>query len=77
MTFLERIKLVDELMDDFALKVGMLTQHGVFTFEEGVEFIRITTEKQSDWIKTNFTQEEYGQYLTSRMNGEFKKDEEE
>jgi hypothetical protein len=67
MTSLELMKFVDSITDNLAEEIGVLSKHGLFTFEEGVGLIKMISDKQLVWLKSNFTDEEYREYMMSKF----------
>jgi hypothetical protein len=67
MTNIERMKFVDKLMDDISEQIGVLVKHGVFTLEEGVAFIKTISDKQLEWLRTNFTEDEFHDFLADKF----------
>lgn len=67
MTSLEKMQMVDSITDTMAEEIGRLTKLGLFTFAEGVEIIKMITDKQMAWLKENFTEDEYRDYMIGKM----------
>ena len=66
MTSIERMKLVDDITCEISEKIGVLSRQGIFTFEEGVDIIKRLNDRHVNWIKTNFSQDEYREFLASK-----------
>ena len=60
------MKAVDGLLNDISTRVGTLTKLGFFTFEEGMKIIRAISDKESEWMKSNFSDMEIYEFMKSK-----------
>lgn len=58
-----RMKIVDNLFADISEKIGRLTNQGVFTFEEGVKIIKAINDKETEWMKSKFSDMEIYEFM--------------
>ena len=58
-----RMKIVDNLFSDISTKIGRLTNQGVFTVEEGMKIIKAISDKETEWMKNNFTDMEIYEFM--------------
>ena len=58
-----RMMIVDNLFADISERIGRLTNQGVFTLEEGVKIINLISDKESEWMKNNFSEAEVDAFM--------------
>ena len=59
----EKMKIVDNLFNDIADRVGILSGYGVFSFEGGAEIIKAFSDKQMEWMKSKFSDAEINEFI--------------
>lgn len=58
-----RMMIVDNLFSDISERIGRLTNQGVFTLEEGVKIINLISDKETEWMKNNFSEAEIDAFM--------------
>ena len=58
-----RMKIVDEIFSEISERVGKLTNQGVFTVEEGMKIIKSISDKETEWMKSKFSDMEIYEFM--------------
>lgn len=58
-----RMKIVDEIFSEISERVGRLTNQGVFTVEEGMKIIKSISDKETEWMKSKFSDMEIYEFM--------------
>ena len=58
-----RMEIVDDLFSDLSQIIGRLTNQGVFTVEEGMKVIKSISDKETEWMKNKFSDEEIYEFM--------------
>ena len=58
-----RMKIVDDLFSEISQKIGVLTNQGVFTFEEASKIIRAISDKETEWMQSKFSDMEIYEFM--------------
>lgn len=62
----ELFENVNTLTNDICEKLGRLTGNGVFSIKEGMELIKVISDKQYRWMQSKFSEEEIRELISNR-----------
>ena len=62
-----KMKIVDDLFSDISERIGRLTNQGVFTVEEGMKIIKTISDKETEWMKSKFSDMEIYEFMRNNV----------
>ena len=62
-----KMKNVDDLFNDISERLGNLTTQGVFTIEESVKLLKEFSNKEYEWMRKNFSDNEIYEFMKNKV----------
>ena len=67
METMNRIEIVDKLTEDICKKLGKLISYDVLDILDALDFIKLMSDKQGEWMEKNFSKEEINEFLIKNI----------